>query len=146
MSELCSNASGVGAVGEGVWQQSSTRHARLPLSQHTEAFKAAEAAEAAREQGKYWEYIQTLLSNQSALTVDKLKGYASELALDRTRFDNALDSGKFTESVQRDLEDGMKLGINGTPTIFINGRRVTAKGHDDLKATIDAAIKARQAK
>ena len=51
----------------------------FPLSQHAQAFKAAEAAEAARDQGKYWEYIQILLRNQSALTVDKLKGYASEL-------------------------------------------------------------------
>lgn len=114
----------------------------FPLSQHAQAFKAAEAAEAARDQGKYWEYIQILLRNQSALTVDKLKGYASELALDRARFDSALDSGKFAESVQRDIEDGMKLGINGTPTIFINGRRVTAKGYDELKAIVDAAFKA----
>jgi protein-disulfide isomerase len=113
----------------------------FPLSQHTEAFKAAEAAEAAREQGKYWEYIQVLLRNQSALTVDKLKGYATDLALDRTRFDSALDSGKFTESVQRDVDDGEKLGINGTPTIFINGRRVSAKGYDELKASIDIALK-----
>lgn len=114
----------------------------FPLSQHAEAFKAAEAAEAARDQGKYWEYIQILLRNQSALSVDKLKGYASELALDRTRFDSALDSGKFAESVQRDIEDGMKLGINGTPAIFINGRRVSAKGYDELKAIVDAAFKA----
>lgn len=114
----------------------------FPISRHTEAFKAAEAAEAAREQGKYWEYVQILLRNQSALTVDKLKGYATDLALDRTRFDNALDSGRFTESIQRDVEDGMKLGVNGTPTIFINGRRVSANGRDDLKAAIDAAIKA----
>ena len=114
----------------------------FPLSQHTEAFKAAEAAEAARDQGKYWEYIQILLRNQSALTVDKLKSYASELALDRARFDSALDSGKFAESVQRDIEEGMRLGINGTPTIFINGRRVSVKGYDDLKASVDAAFKA----
>jgi protein-disulfide isomerase len=114
----------------------------FPLSQHTEAFKAAEAAEAARAQGKYWEYIEILLRNQSALTVDKLKGYASDLALDRTKFDSALDSGKFAESVQRDIEDGMKLGINGTPTIFINGRRVSVKGYDELKAVVDAAFKA----
>ena len=118
----------------------------FPLSQHTEAFKAAEAAEAAREQGKYWEYIQVLLRNQSALTVEKLKGYATEVALDRTRFDKALDSGQFAESVQRDLEDGMKLGINGTPTIFINGRRVSAKGYDELKANVDAAFKAASTK
>ena len=114
----------------------------FPLSQHTEAFKAAEAAEAARDQGKYWEYIQILLHNQSALTVDKLKSYASELALDRTKFDSALDSGKFAESVQRDIEDGMKLGINGTPAIFINGRRVSVKGYDELKSMVDAAFKA----
>ena len=114
----------------------------FPLSQHTEAFKAAEAAEAARDQGKYWEYIQILLHNQSALTVDKLKGYASELALDRTRFDSALDSGRFAESVQRDIEDGVKLGINGTPAIFINGRRVSVRGYDELKAVVDAAFKA----
>jgi len=113
----------------------------FPLSQHTEALKAAEAAEAAREQGKYWEYIHILLRNQSALTVDKLKGYATELALDRTRFDSALDSGKFSESVQRDLEEGMKLGINGTPTIFVNGRRVSVKSYEDLKATVQAALK-----
>lgn len=114
----------------------------FPLSQHAEAFKAAEAAEAARDQGKYWEYIQILLRNQSALTVDKLKGYATELALDRTKFDSALDSGKFAESVQRDIEDGTKLGINGTPAIFINGRRVSAHGYDELKAIVDAAFKA----
>jgi protein-disulfide isomerase len=113
----------------------------FPLSQHTEALKAAEAAEAAREQGKYWEYIHILLRNQSALTVDKLKGYATELALDRTRFDAALDSGKFAESVQRDLEDGMKLGINGTPTIFVNGRRVSVKSYEDLKAKVESALK-----
>ena len=114
----------------------------FPLSQHAEAFKAAEAAEAARDQGKYWEYVQILLHNQSALTVDKLKGYASDLALDRTKFDSALDSGKFAESVQRDIDDGMKLGINGTPTIFINGRRVSAKGYDELKSVVDAAFNA----
>ena len=114
----------------------------FPLSQHAEAFKAAEAAEAAREQGRYWEYIQILLRNQSALSVDKLKSYATELSLDRTRFDSALDSGKFAELVQRDIEDGMKLGINSTPTVFINGRRVTIKGYEELKASVDTALKA----
>jgi protein-disulfide isomerase len=112
----------------------------FPLNQHAEAFKAAEAAEAAREQGRYWEYIQMLMRNQTALGVDKLKSYATELGLDRARFDSALDSGKFAESVQRDREDGIKLGLNGTPSIFINGRRVSAKSYEDLKASIEAAL------
>jgi protein-disulfide isomerase len=118
----------------------------FPLSQHIEAFKAAEAAEAAREQGKYWEYVQLLMRNQSALSVDKLKDYASELALDRPRFDSALESGKFTETVQRDIEEGMRLGVEATPAVFINGRRASARSYDELKANVEAAFKALPAK
>ena len=113
----------------------------FPLSQHAEAFKAAEAAEAAREQGKYWEYIAVLMRNQSSLSVEKLKSFASELGLDRARFDSALDSGKFAGLVELDVEDGMKLGLTGTPSLFINGRRVTAKTYEELKASVDAALK-----
>ena len=113
----------------------------FPLSQHAEAFKAAEAAEAAREQGKYWEYIHVLMQNQATLGLDKLKSFAGELGLDRARFDTALDSGKFAEMVQRDVDDGMKLGLKGTPSVFINGRRVTAKSYEELKASVDAALK-----
>lgn len=114
----------------------------FPLNQHTEAFKAAEAAEAAREQGKYWEYVGILMRNQSALGVAQLKDYASEIALDRSRFDAALDSGRFEERVQSDLAEGLRLGINGTPTLFINGRRVSDRSYEALKATIEANLKA----
>ncbi|HEX6730492.1 MAG TPA: thioredoxin domain-containing protein, partial [Pyrinomonadaceae bacterium] len=117
----------------------------FPLTQHAEAFKAAEAAEAAREQGKYWEYVHALMQNQSSLGVEKLKSFAGELGLDRARFDSALDSGKFAEMVQRDVEDGMKLGVKGTPSLFINGRRVTAKSYEELKTSVDAALKSSMA-
>lgn len=113
----------------------------FPLTQHSEAFKAAEAAEAAREQGKYWEYIHVLMQNQSALTVEKLKGYATEVGLDRSRFDSALDSGKYKESVQKDVDEAIRLGLKGTPTLFINGRRVSVRTYEDLKAIIDGALK-----
>ena len=114
----------------------------FPLNQHTEAFKAAEAGEAAREQGRYWEYVQVLLRNQSALGVDKLKSYAIEIGLDRTRFDSGLDSGKFAELVQQDVEEGMKLGLKATPTLFLNGRRISVKSYEDLKARVDALLTA----
>lgn len=114
----------------------------FPLSQHVDAFKAAEAAEAAREQGKYWEYAAILMRNQSALDLARLKDYASELALDRDRFDKALESGKFAETVQRDIEEGIKLGIDSTPTVFINGRRVSDKSYEALKENIETALKA----
>jgi len=112
----------------------------FPLSQHADAPKAAEAAEAARKQGKYWEYIAVLFRNQSALEVNKLKQYATEVGLDRARFDAALDSSKFAEKVERDLLDGQRLGVNGTPAFYINGKRVTDRSYEGLKATIEAAL------
>ena len=118
----------------------------FPLSQHPNAPKAAEAAEAAREQGKYWEYVTVLFRNQSALSVENLKQYASDLGLDRARFDASLESGKFAEKVQRDVLDGRKLGINGTPTLFVNGKRVSARNYESLKAILEATLKAKDEK
>jgi protein-disulfide isomerase len=112
----------------------------FPLDQHVHAFKAAEATEAAREQGKYWEYAALLFANQKALEVAKLKEYASRLGLDRTRFDAALDSGRFSGKVKRDLADGNKIGIDSTPTVFINGKRTRDKSKEALKAAIEAAL------
>jgi len=111
-----------------------------PLDQHKHAFKAAEAAEAAREQGKYWEYTALLFKNQKALEIDKLKEYASQLGLDRKKFDDALDSGKFTGAVKHDVAEGDKLGVDATPTVFINGKRVIDKTQDGLKSAIEAAF------
>jgi len=114
----------------------------FPLSQHANAHKAAEAAEAAREQGKYWEYAAVLFRNQSALGVDKLRQYATDLGLDRAKFDASLDSGKLADKVQRDLMEGRKLGINGTPTLYVNGKRVSDNSYESLKSAIDTALKA----
>ncbi|MFL6214747.1 MAG: thioredoxin domain-containing protein [Blastocatellia bacterium] len=116
------------------------------IDMHQYAEKAAEAAEAAREQGKYWEYVATLFKNQTALEVPKLKEYATQLGLDRAKFDQALDSGKFRDKVARDMREGEKLGINGTPTVFINGKRLRDKTAESLKAAIDAALKATASK
>jgi len=113
----------------------------FPLAKHQNAFKAAEAAEAAREQGKYWDYIAILFNSQSALGIDKLKEYASKLGLDRQKFDQALDSGKFAEKVRRDLQDGLKIGINSTPTIFVNGKRIQERSYESLKAAVENALK-----
>ncbi len=113
----------------------------FPLEMHADAFKAAEAAEAAREQGKYWEYVALLLRNQSQLGVAKLKEYASQLSLDRQKFDAALDSGKFTGHVQRDIRDGLRLGVDATPTVFVNGQKVSEPTPEALKAAVETALK-----
>ena len=82
-----------------------------------------------------------LYQNQSALQTDKLKEYASRVRLDRAKFDAALDSGRFADSVRRDLLDGERAGVNGTPTVFVNGVRVERATYELLKAAIEAALK-----
>jgi protein-disulfide isomerase len=113
-----------------------------PLSQHADAPKAAEAAEAAREQGKYWEYAALLFQNQSALKPEHLKQYATRLGLDRAKFDAALDSGRLAKKVQRDVADGDRVGVAATPSFFLNGRRVSDTSYEGLKAAIESALKA----
>ena len=64
------------------------------------------------------------------------------MGLDRAKFDAGLDSGRFAETVKRDLNDGNRLGIDSTPTVFINGRKFTGeKTRDNLKAAIDSVLK-----
>ncbi|MFN2480444.1 MAG: thioredoxin domain-containing protein, partial [Pyrinomonadaceae bacterium] len=113
----------------------------FPLAMHANARKAAEAAEAARAQGKYWEYVALLFANQGALEVPKLKEYATRLGLDRAKFDAMLDSGQTAEKVERDLLDGRQLGINATPTLYVNGRPLDDRTYEGLKAAVEAALK-----
>lgn len=111
-----------------------------PLPQHAQAFKSAEAAAAAKEQGKFFEYAAILFKNQSALDVPSLKKYASDLKLDRARFDAALDNGNYTATVRRDIADGDLYGINATPTLFINGVRLNGLSAATIQAAIDRAF------
>lgn len=113
----------------------------FPLAQHAHAFKAAEASEAAREQGKYWEYVALLFANQKALEVPKLKQYASQLGLDRNKFDAALDSGRFSTKVKRDLADGDRIGVDSTPSVFINGKRTRDRTKEGLRAAVEAILR-----
>jgi protein-disulfide isomerase len=114
----------------------------FPLNQHENAQKAAEAANAANEQGKFFEYIALLFQRQKALDVPSLKKYASELGLNRARFDAALDRGAYAAEVQHDIEDGEMYGVGSTPTIFINGVQLRVLTVDGLREAIDRAAKA----
>ena len=112
-----------------------------PLAQHENAFKAAEAAEAAREQGKYWEFASLMFQNQNELGVSKLKEYATRLGLDRKRFDESLDSGKFAAQVQKDMQEGLRIGVNSTPSVYVNGMMIKDRTKEGLKAAVETALK-----
>ena len=102
--------------------------------------KAAEAAEAAHQQGKYWEYAEKLYSHQGALQLDKLKRYAAEIGLERGPFDEALDEGTFNDQIQLDIAEAAKIGVVDTPTFFINGKRTSGQSYAELKLAIQNVL------
>jgi protein-disulfide isomerase len=112
----------------------------FPLAMHANALKAAEAANAAHAQGKFFEYAALLFKRQDALDVASLKKYATELGLDRARFDAALDSGKYAEEIRHDMNDGQLYGIGSTPTIFVNGKMLKVLSSEGLRAAIEQAL------
>jgi protein-disulfide isomerase len=109
----------------------------LPLvSIHGNAMGAAIAAEAARNQGRFWEYHDKLFANQERLEPADLTRYARELGLDMTRFDKDLSDPALKTKVQADMAEATALGVKSTPTFFINGRIVRGAMPFETFATI----------
>jgi len=92
---------------------------------HPQAQKAAEAAWCAGEQGKYWEFHDRLFANQSTLGVDGLRQHATAVGLEPAGFASCLESGRHADRVKDGARQGNDLGVDSTPTAFINGRRLT---------------------
>ena len=110
----------------------------LPLSDlHPFAQKAAEAAEAAGAQGKFWEMHDALFENQGMLDEDTLPAVAANLGLDAGRFARELDEGKHSARVQAEAKQAHALGASGTPSFFINGQRYHG---DSDQASLAAAL------
>lgn len=98
-------------------------HFDFPLdSLHPASRKAHEAARCAGEQGKFWDYHDKLYANAPNASPEQLKTYARQVGLEPAAFDRCLSSGKYQAAVQKNVEEGMRLGVNGTPAFFINGR------------------------
>jgi protein-disulfide isomerase len=110
----------------------------FPLAEaHPHARVAAQAAEAAAAQGKFWEMHDMVFEHQAALEVEDLVSYAKALGLDTQRFALDLAEGTHAKRVRDDFRSGVKSGVNGTPTFFINGAR-----YDGSWANEDAFIRA----
>ncbi len=100
----------------------------FPLTKiHAHSWKAAEAAECAADQGKYWDAVAVFFDHQQDLRPQALKGYATRIGLEMESFNQCLDSGEMAERVRKDREDGEELGVRGTPTFFVGRRAVSGQ-------------------
>ena len=113
----------------------------FPLSSHRFARKAAQAAMAAWEQGKFWEYRRELFENYRSLSDAKILDIAKSLGLDMTRFTKDMNSPSTRDFVDRDVINGRLIGVRGTPSIFVNGKPVKFHTPFDLFTAIDAELK-----
>ena len=113
----------------------------FPLSFHKQATNAAKASRAAGEQGKYWEMHDLIFKDFNKLTDNSFKAYATQLGLDITKFEADFNSNKYDKLIQEDISLGKSAGVSGTPTLFLNGKRMQKRSFDDFKATIDGYLK-----
>jgi protein-disulfide isomerase len=109
----------------------------FPLTNiHPHSEHAAETAEAAGEQGNFWGMHDLLFENQDALEDENLAAYATELGLDQARLIGEVTSGVYAPRIREDFKSGVRGGVNGTPTFFINGERYD--GMRDLEHLLNA--------
>ncbi|HEY2286750.1 MAG TPA: thioredoxin domain-containing protein [Streptosporangiaceae bacterium] len=117
----------------------------FPIQQlHPHAEQAAEAAEAAAAQGKFWEMYDLLLRPSSGLDMGSLLGYAQDIGLDVEQFEKEVKGGAYAAKIEHDLQEGVSNGVNATPKFYVDGQRINGKlpleGLEDaIRASIQAA-------
>jgi protein-disulfide isomerase len=115
----------------------------FPLPFHANARPAAEAANCAGAMGKFWEYHGKLFSNQATLGPDKFNAWATELGLDQQKFADCLAQKPHAAAIDKDIADGQKVGVSGTPAFFVNGRMLSgAQPFEKFKELIDEELAA----
>jgi predicted DsbA family dithiol-disulfide isomerase len=120
---------------------------QFPLTQiHPNAQKAAEASLCAHEQQKFWEFHDAMFTDQRNLSIAALKEKAVQLRLNPEQFNGCLDNGKYVGAVQKDVAEGQKVGLTGTPALFINGRYLNgAQPYEEIAKIIDDELRRRAA-
>jgi protein-disulfide isomerase len=118
----------------------------FPLNNHKLAQPAATAALAAGKQGKFWEYHDRVFENYNKLNEGMLEQFAQELNLDMERFRNERLNPEITSLINRDLREGSRIGVRGTPTIFVNGKRLGQRSIQAFSAAIENELKLQKLK
>jgi len=118
----------------------------FPIPSHANAINAAVAVEAAAQQGKFEEMYKRMYDTQETWGEQQeckaavFRGFAQELGLDLAAYDKAVAAKATLERVERDRQDGLDLGVEGTPTFFLNGKKLQPSSVQDFRDQIDAAL------
>ncbi|WP_371786499.1 DsbA family protein [Streptosporangium subroseum] len=118
----------------------------FPIPSHFNAERAARAVEAAAQQGKFDAMYQRMYQTQTQWAEkqvpadDAFRGFAKDLGLDMAAWDKAYDAPATLARIKKDVADGEALGVQGTPTFFLNGKKLEPRSSDDFKVAIDAAL------
>lgn len=114
----------------------------FPLTSiHPQAMPAALAATAAQKQGKFWQMHELLFANQRALGSEQLTQYAKQIGLDLAKFEADMQSDEVKSAVRDDMQLAQRVGIRGTPTIFVNGKLLQNRSVEGFKQVAEAALK-----
>ncbi|MEU4808100.1 thioredoxin domain-containing protein [Nocardia fluminea] len=119
----------------------------FPIPSHFNSGRAARAAEAAAGQGRFEQMYQRLFETQAEWGEKRVaqdtvfRGLAAEIGLDMVAFDTAYNDPATAARVRSDFDEGLALGVEGTPSFFVNGKKISVGGSRDLAAALDAALK-----
>jgi protein-disulfide isomerase len=112
----------------------------FPLQNHKYAMKAAIAALAADSQGKFWEFHDLLFKNYNKLDDQKIQDIAVAVGLNLEEYEKMKKDPSIQGKVRRDLSDGRRAGVRGTPTVFINGKRLRDRSLEGFQAAVDEQL------
>ena len=118
----------------------------FPIRSHKYAVKAAVAALAAERQEKFWEFHDTLFKNYNRLNDQKIQEIVGLLGLDETKFKEQQKNPAITERIRQDYEEGIRLGVRGTPTLFINGKKLRDRDMKSMEAVVEKELQKQQEK
>lgn len=111
-----------------------------PLSFHKQARNAAKASLAAGEQGKFWDMHDIIFENYNKLSDESFKEFAAKIGLDVNKFLADYNSNKYEQQIQQDINIARSVSVTGTPTLFINGKRMMRRSFNDFKEAIDKIL------
>jgi protein-disulfide isomerase len=117
---------------------------QFPLPMHPNALPASRAMLAAGKQGKAWEMHDKLFANQRTLTPENIKQFAQDIGLDTAKFEQDIAAAEVQQQITEEIQQGAKAGVNGTPSLFLNGKKVNDRSVDGIKQMVDQALQAKK--